>query len=145
MNDSDALNIAGGIRIPRSELRFRASRSGGPGGQHVNTSATRIELIWNVDDSPSVTDDQRARIRRRLAGRIDSKGELRLVASGSRSQAQNREEVVERFRRLIAGALREERPRRPTRVPGYAREARLRAKRHRSETKRRRQRVQDDE
>src|SRR5688500_16831146 len=69
----DAIPITEGLAIPRAELEFRATRSGGPGGQHVNTSSTRIELTWNVASSPSLSDAQRARIQEKLANRIDDR------------------------------------------------------------------------
>lgn len=141
----DDLDIDGVTRVPRSELAYRATRSGGPGGQHVNTSSTRVELSWDVAASPSLTDDQKARLLERLAKRIDSTGTLRLVASGSRSQWRNREEVTERFRRVVAGALRRPKPRKRTSVPRAATEARLREKRRRTEVKRGRRPVQEEE
>ncbi len=129
------LRVTPALAIPLAELEYRASRSGGPGGQHVNTSSTRIELLWNVATSPALTDTQRALIRAKLAGRIDSEGVLRVVASEHRSQFQNREAATERLRTLLAGALRVPKPRKKTRPSRAAREARLRAKKRRSETK----------
>ena len=108
------------LAIPRDELVYRATRSGGPGGQHVNTSSTRVELRWSLRDSPSLTDDQRARLERRLATRLDGDGRLRLVSSGTRSQLQNREEVTERFRAMLAAALAVPKPRKRTRPPRAA-------------------------
>lgn len=131
------------LRIPRSELVYRATRSGGPGGQHVNTSSTRVELTWDLANSPSLTEAQRDLLLTRLANRIDSAGVLRLAASGSRSQARNKEEVTERFRSLVAGALQVAKPRKRTRPTRASKEARLRAKRRRSEIKRRRGPVDD--
>jgi ribosome-associated protein len=133
------------LSVPRAELTFRATRSGGPGGQHVNTSSTRVELTWRVTDSPSLTDDQRARIAERLANRLDGEGVLRLTEGGSRSQHQNRQAVVERFRRLLADALRVPKRRRRTRPPAAAREERLRAKKRRSAVKRARGPVTGEE
>ncbi len=129
------LRVTPELAIPLAELEYRASRSGGPGGQHVNTSSTRIELLWNVATSPALTDAQRALVRAKLAGRIDSEGVLRVVASEHRSQLQNREAAAERLRTLLAGALRVPKPRKKTRPSRAAREARLRAKKRRSETK----------
>jgi ribosome-associated protein len=142
---TDTIEVTASVRIPVSELTFRASRSGGPGGQHVNTSATRVELTWNVAASPSVTDAQRARILARLGNRIDSAGVLRLTAGGSRSQARNRQEVTARFRSLLRDALRVPKPRKKTRRPRSAEEARLRAKRRRAEIKRGRRGVDERE
>jgi ribosome-associated protein len=137
--DRDArLEIAPGLALPVTELRYRASRSGGPGGQHVNTSSTRVEVVWDVARSPSLSADQRDRLRARLGPRLDAAGRLRLVASASRSQLQNRREVTERLRRLVARALDVPRPRTPTRPGPAADTARLEAKRRRSALKRER-------
>jgi ribosome-associated protein len=133
------------LKIPLHELHYRASRSGGPGGQHVNTSSTRIELTWNVATSPSLTDTQRLRLRTNLAARLDAQGQLRLVASASRSQLRNREEVTERFRTLVAAALRVPKRRKPTAPSAAVRAARLEAKRRHSAQKRERRRRADDE
>jgi ribosome-associated protein len=128
-----------------AELSYRASRSGGPGGQHVNTSSTRVELWWDVAGSPSLDETLRARLLRRLATRLDREGRLRLVASTSRSQRRNREEATERLRTVVAAAVRERKPRRKTKVPRAAKERRIAEKRKRSEVKRRRGRVHGDE
>jgi ribosome-associated protein len=133
------------LTIPRAELGYKATRSGGPGGQHVNTSSTRIELVWDVAASPSLTGEQRARLLEKLATRIDSEGQLHLDSSGSRSQHRNREDVTERFRELIAQALKVPRPRRPTKPPRASKEARLKAKKERSEVKRSRTRVDSED
>lgn len=143
MTEDGALEVEGGIRIPRSELTWRATRSGGPGGQHVNTSSTRVELTWNVVASNALSDEQRARLLEKLATRIDGQGVLRLTSGGSRSQMQNREDVTERMRRLVARALATPRPRRKTRPPRAAKERRLREKKLRSEKKK--QRRPDDD
>ena len=145
MADDPLLPINNELFIPRAELRFRASRSGGPGGQHVNTSATRIELEWDVQSSPSISEDERIRIRERLANRINQEGVLQLAESGSRSQHQNKEAVTERFRELLRNALRFEKRRRKTRPSRAARERRLRAKKRRSEKKQLRGPVRPEE
>ncbi|MFL5538644.1 MAG: alternative ribosome rescue aminoacyl-tRNA hydrolase ArfB [Longimicrobiaceae bacterium] len=129
--------------IPRAELTYRATRSGGPGGQHVNTSSTRVELAWDVAGSPSLTDAQRALIREKLANRISGEGVLQLSASEHRSQHQNREAVTERFVELVRQALVVPKKRKKTRPSKAAREARLHAKRHRSELKRHRRSLED--
>jgi ribosome-associated protein len=135
MDETTLLNIRDELFIPRSELTFRASRSGGPGGQHVNTSSTKVELVWNLDESPSPTDAQRARIRDKLANRINAAGELLITEGGSRSQHQNREAVVERLETLLAEALHVPKPRRKTKPTRASREKRLQSKRRRSELK----------
>lgn len=141
----DVLRITGGLQIPRAELTYRATRGGGPGGQHVNTSSTRVELTWDVAGSPSLDDAQRALLFEKLANRIDESGTLRLVASDSRSQYQNREAVTARFIDLIAYGLKRPKPRKRTRPSRASKEARLQSKKRRAEVKKRRGRVESEE
>jgi ribosome-associated protein len=136
MADEGVLQITDDVWVLRSELTYRATRSGGPGGQHVNTSSTRVELAWDVAGTPSLSEEQRARVLGRLANRINSEGVLLLTDAGGRSQHQNKEAVTERFQALLRQALHVPKPRKKTRAPRASREARLRAKRHRSEIKR---------
>ena len=130
-----------GIRINRSvtiddrEVQFSFARSGGPGGQHANTSSTKVELRWGLDDSAALTPQQRDLIRERLANRINADGVLVLQSSEYRSQTRNREAVVARFAALLADALRVQASRRPTKPTQAARRRRLELKRKRSETK----------
>ncbi len=121
--------------IPDSELSFRASRAGGPGGQHVNRAATRVEVRWNVVMSPSLSAAQRELLLRKLASRIDSDGDLRVVADERRSQLQNRQAAVERLNVMVQQALEEPPPRKKTKPPPAAKEARLQEKRRRSRIK----------
>jgi ribosome-associated protein len=123
------------LTIPESELRFRASRSGGPGGQHVNTSSTKVELLWDVAGSPSLTEKQRARLLKRLANRIDGDGVLHLTEGGTRSQHRNRQVVLERFARLVRKALRRKKRRIPTKPTKASKERRLASKKKRARTK----------
>jgi ribosome-associated protein len=109
----------------------------------VNTSSTRVELAWDVAGSPSLSDEQRARIREKLANRISGEGVLLLSASEHRSQHQNREAVTGRLVELVRQALVVPKARKKTRPSRAAREARLKAKRHRSEVKRRRRSLED--
>lgn len=139
--DDALLEVGGQAWIPRAELRFRASRSGGPGGQHVNTSSTRVELLWDVRNSPSVSDAQRERILDRLAGRINSEGVLLLAEGGERSQLRNKQALIERFAALLAEALHIPKARKRTRPTRASRERRIQAKKRRSETKRARRSV----
>lgn len=133
------------VAIPWSELKFRFSRSGGPGGQHVNRVETQVELLFDVHGSAGLTASQKARILDRLKGYIDKDGILHLVSRMTRSQLQNREEVTERFRELLTQALRPRKRRWPTRPGRAARERRLAAKKQRSERKRRRRKPGIDE
>lgn len=133
------VRISKSVVVPPGELEFRFSRSGGPGGQNVNVRDTRVELVFDLAESPSLGPRQRARAMARLGRRLDARGRLRLVVSEERSQAQNRERAVERFRELMAEALRPEpRPRRPTRPTKGAVERRLASKKARSRLKRER-------
>jgi ribosome-associated protein len=134
------LEVSLSLRLPLAELEYRASRSGGPGGQHVNTSSTRVEVWWDIAGSPTLTDEQRARLLTRLATRLDSEGRLRLVSSGSRSQLRNREDVTERLREVVAAALVVPKARKRTKPSRAAKAARLEAKRRRAATKRERRR-----
>ncbi len=138
MDESNAIVIRPGVAIPLGELSFRASRSGGPGGQHVNTSSTRVELWWDAARSPSLSEPQRALVLARLGHRLTDDGWLRLVAGTTRSQTQNREETVSRFRELLGRALTPVKRRKPTRPSKASKEKRLDQKRRQSERKARR-------
>ncbi len=140
MDDPTHLVIAPELRLPLAELDYRVSRSGGPGGQHVNTSSTRVEVWWDVAASPSLSEPQRSRLLTRLATRLDSAGRLRLVSSGSRSQLRNREEVTARLREIVAESLKVPKKRKPTRPSRAAKAARLERKRRRSSIKQERRR-----
>lgn len=145
INDGDGvLSITDTVGIPLSELSFRFSRSSGPGGQHVNRSETRVELVFDLMGSPSLSERQKTRASRRLGQYLDKDGVLHLVSQSTRSQLRNREDVVERFRTLVRGALRARRRRYPTKPTSAARQKRLEEKTRRSETKKRRQRVPRD-
>jgi ribosome-associated protein len=123
------------VAVPRQELEFKASRAGGPGGQHVNTSSTRIELTWNLERSTAVTDAERARLREKLAAKLDGEGTLRVVASEMRSQSQNRARAEARFADVLRRALVVPKPRKKTRPSRGAVEERLREKKKKSERK----------
>jgi ribosome-associated protein len=144
MADDNELEITPELRIPFTELDYQASRSGGPGGQHVNTSSTRVEVRWDVAASLSLTPEQRARLLERLRTRLDTTGSLRLVSSGSRSQLRNREDVTERLRDVVAAALVVPKKRKPTKPSRAAKAARLEAKRRRARTKQRRRPPADE-
>jgi ribosome-associated protein len=145
MTTDGALTVNGRLRIPREELTIRASRAGGPGGQHVNTSSTRIEVVWNIDRSTALHDADRARLRERLASRIDADGNVRVVAAESRSQRRNRDMAEERLAELVRQALVIPKRRRATRPTKASVEARLTDKRRRSSTKHDRRRRPDDD
>jgi ribosome-associated protein len=138
MPKEGALAVTGTVSIPRTELQDRATRAGGAGGQHVNTSSTRIELLWNVATSQALDEEARARVSAKLASRLDGEGNVRVVSSARRSQVQNREAAEARLAELVRAALAVPRRRKPTRPTRAAKEARLGDKRKRSETKRQR-------
>ena len=131
------LDIGASQALREEELAFRYTRSGGPGGQHVNTSSTRVELVFDLASSPSLTEPERALARRRLRSRLDSEGRLRVVAQDERSRARNRALAVERFCELMREALRPPPPpRRPTKPTRTATEQRLETKRRAAARKR---------
>jgi ribosome-associated protein len=131
----DALPINERLSIPRHELSARASRAGGAGGQHVNTSSTRIEILWNVRTSAALDEETRARLVEKLATRIDSEGVIRVVASDRRSQRQNRESAEERLAELVRKALVVPKKRRATKPSRASKERRITEKKRRGETK----------
>lgn len=133
-----ALVVDGDLSIPRHELAFRASRAGGPGGQHVNTSSTRVEVLWNLARSRVVTDEQRQRLEEKLASRLDAEGNVRVVGSAYRSQARNREDAEQRLGALIRRALVVPKTRKKTHPSRTAVERRLKSKKLASEKKRER-------
>lgn len=144
-DETTVLQINDSLWIPRAELTYRATRSGGPGGQHVNTTSSRVELAWDVDASPSVNDEQRALIKSKLANRINGEGVLLLSSSEQRSQHQNKESVTERFAKLVAQSLVVPKARKKTRPSRASKEARLQQKKQRSQTKRMRGGIRSDE
>jgi ribosome-associated protein len=135
MADDSSLKITEALEVPAAELRFQFSRSGGPGGQHVNRSATQVELTFDVANSPSLTEAQRARILSQLKSYIDSRGVLHLSSQTTRSQHRNRAEVIERFQHLLQRALYIPKRRVPTRPPPQVTEQRLEEKRRKSAIK----------
>jgi ribosome-associated protein len=130
MDAAEHLVVSRSCRIPLSELRWRFSRSGGPGGQHANTADTRAEVIFDVVASPSLGPRQRERVLAKLGP------EVRAVAADERSQARNRALALERLAARLAEALKVETPRRPTKPTKGSQVRRVEAKRQRSETKR---------
>jgi ribosome-associated protein len=125
----DPLRIDGELSIPLGEIELRASRSSGPGGQHANVTASRIEAVFDVEASPTLTGAQRARLLEKLGSQVTA------VAQDARSQARNRELALERLREKLAAALKAPKRRRPTRPSRGARERRLEQKRRRSQRK----------
>ncbi|HEX5761800.1 MAG TPA: alternative ribosome rescue aminoacyl-tRNA hydrolase ArfB [Solirubrobacterales bacterium] len=131
---ADELRIDDRLSIPLSEIELRASRSSGPGGQHANVTASRVEAVFDVEASGALDEAQRSRLRGRAGDLVTA------VAQESRGQARNRELALERLAEKIAAGLKEERPRRPTRPTRASRKRRLERKRRRSERKQARRR-----
>jgi hypothetical protein len=137
-DDPGTIRVTRSVAIRPDEIEFRVSRSSGPGGQHANTSETRVEAVFDVEASPSLTDRQKSRVLAK-AGPL-----IRAVAQDERSQARNRELAVERLVAKLADALHVERQRRPTRPTAASRERRLDSKRRRSKVKRNRATPSDE-
>jgi ribosome-associated protein len=138
MSGEDVLVITEAVWLPVSELHYQFVRSSGPGGQHVNRSATQVELTFDLANSPSLTDEQKTRARAALKSYVDKDGILHLASQTFRSQWQNREDVNARFVELMRRALRVPKKRRPTRPTAASKERRLESKRRRSTVKRER-------
>jgi ribosome-associated protein len=128
--DGESIRVTRSVALPLSEVRFRTSRSSGPGGQHAQKSETRVEALFDVEASAALSDAQ----KRRVIGRTGPV--LRAIAQDERSQLRNRELAVERLVEQLRAALRVERKRVPTKPTAAARERRLQGKKRRSETKR---------
>jgi ribosome-associated protein len=123
------------IEIPLSELRFRTSRSGGPGGQNVNKLETRVELLFDVLRSASLRDDQKQAVLSALASRIDAEGILHISSQKSRSQWENKQLVIERLAALLHSALRVRKKRVKTAPTRGSKERRIQSKKKHSQKK----------
>lgn len=133
------LPVRPGLTIPAAEIEERFSTSGGPGGQHANRSATRVELRFDIASSTTLSDHQRARLTERFGQ------EIKVVADDERSQNRNRAIARERLAARLASALAPTRPRRPTRPTRGSQIRRLDQKQQRSRTKRDRRRPSHDD
>ncbi len=136
---TEVIIITSSINIPLSEIQFRFVRSSGPGGQHVNKSSTQVELLFDVLHSPSLTEAQRQRLLTKLKNDIDTDGVLHLSEQSERSQFQNKQQVTEKFKSILAAALHVPKHRKPTRPSKASKEKRLTQKKRRGEVKRLRQ------
>ena len=134
------IEVSQTLSIPEREIWFTASRSSGPGGQHVNKVSTRVTLHFDYRNSPSLTDAQKRRVAARLRTRINRDGILLLHCQRHRSRAANREELIHRFAGLLREALARRRRRIATRPTRGSEERRLREKRRRGQLKRKRER-----
>jgi ribosome-associated protein len=136
---ADELRIDERLAIPLAEVELRASRSSGPGGQHANVTASRVEAVFDVEASAALEEAQRARLLERVGPTVTA------VAQDARGQARNRELALERLAAKIAAALRVAPRRRPTRPTGASRRRRLEQKRRTAERKRGRRRPPAEE
>ena len=139
------LRVTDDIEIPDSEITLGFVRADGPGGQHVNKTATAVQLRFDVRHSPSLPEAVRQRLERLAGRRLTSDGVLVIDARSQRSQKQNREEALERLRRLIEAASQPPRPRRPTKPTAASRRRRLETKRRRARLKHQRRPVTGEE
>lgn len=128
------LDLGNGNLVPAALLRAATSRAGGPGGQNVNKVETRVTIEVDVDSLP-LPDDRKARIRERLAGRINKAGVLRVTSQAERSQLANRDRALARMEELLAGAITEQETRKPTRISRAQKRRRLEEKKRRAQTK----------
>jgi len=131
--------VSRSVSVPLSEIELRVSRSSGPGGQHANVTASRVEAVFDVGGSPSLSEDQRRRVMARVGPRLTA------VAQDTRSQARNRELALERLRARLASALSVPRARHATKPTRASRTERLESKRRRSNVKRARRRPSSDD
>ncbi|MBN1541278.1 aminoacyl-tRNA hydrolase [candidate division KSB1 bacterium] len=129
------IEIFSHLGIPESELRFGASRSSGPGGQNVNKVNTRVTLVFDIEASETLSDEEKSRLRLRLANRISREGLLQVSSQAYRTQAANRQAAVEKFAALLRKALTVHPPRKKRPMSQTAKRRRLDAKRRRSERK----------
>lgn len=143
-SDQSGLRINGSVVIPLTELVVRATKSSGPGGQHVNTSSTKVEVVWNVRTSSALTDAQRFRALIMLATRVDGEGNIRVVASDTRSQRQNRSLAEERLAEMVRRSLVVPKVRRRTKPTRSSVENRLIEKKRQAGKKRDRRSPGDD-
>ncbi|MEM7798763.1 MAG: alternative ribosome rescue aminoacyl-tRNA hydrolase ArfB [Chloroflexota bacterium] len=129
MSDIDSIQINDKIKIPRSELEFRVAHAGGPGGQHVNKTETKVILRFDIQNSPSLkhglSEADRLRLIQKLDNRIDSSGILQVTSQDTRSQHKNREIALDKFQFLIQEGLKKPKPRKKTRPSRKAQQRRL--------------------
>ena len=130
------ISITDTVAIPEGEIDYTATRSSGPGGQHVNTTDSRVTLLFNVDRSPSLTQLQKVAVKGKLRRRIDKRGVLRVNSQKFRSQKSNKDSALERFVELMRWALTPVADRKATAVPRSAKRRRLERKQHTAQRKR---------
>ena len=138
------LHIIGNIFIPANELNIQVSTSGGPGGQHVNKTSTKVTLRWNLLSSTALNEEQQRRIAERLQSRLTTRGDLLVQADDTRSQRSNLDKARERLAELLREALFVHKKRKKTRIPKSVKRRRLDKKKQRSQTKKGRQKYRGE-
>ncbi len=138
------LLVKNGITIPEHELEITASRAGGPGGQHVNKTSTKITVRWNVKTTVALNDSQKERVLQNLNTRLTSDGDLIIHSSATRSQEQNRRMALENLTQIVSKALYVPKKRMRTRISRSAKEARLEGKKRLSARKKMRGKISEE-
>lgn len=127
--------IKNGIVVPEHEIKITVSRAGGPGGQHVNKTATKVTVRWNAKNTGALTEEQKMRVLQNLGSRLTDGGDLIIHCSASRSQQHNKKLALDQFAKIVQKALFVPKKRMKTRVPKVIQEARLQEKKRRSTLK----------
>ena len=141
----DEIRITGRVRVFPHEIALSYARSGGPGGQHVNKTSSKVLLRWNLETSGALSEEQRARVREKLAGRLTEDGELLVTSEKHREQSRNVDDAVAKFAEILRDALRVPKKRRATKPTRASQTRRLDAKRRRGDVKRDRRRPRGED
>ncbi|MDA1194490.1 MAG: alternative ribosome rescue aminoacyl-tRNA hydrolase ArfB [Planctomycetota bacterium] len=134
------IRITARVTVPGHECALSYARSGGPGGQHVNKTSSKVLLRWSLERTSALTEVQRERARAKLASRLTEDGELLITSERHREQSSNVEDALEKFAATLRAALHIERPRKATKPTRASKKRRVESKRRRSDVKRKRQR-----
>ena len=141
----DEIRITGRVRVFPHEVALSYARSGGPGGQHVNKTSSKVVLRWNLETSGALSEEQRARVRAKLASRLTDEGDLIVTSEKHREQSRNVDDAVAKFAEVLREALRVPKKRKATKPTKASQKRRMDAKRRRGETKRQRRRPGGDD
>ena len=139
------IRVTDRVRVFPHEVSLSYARSGGPGGQHVNKTSTKVLLRWNLETTGALTEEQRERVRTKLAARLTEDGELLVTSEAYRDQSRNVDDAIRKFAAVLREALRVPRPRKATRPTRASKRRRLDAKRRRGDIKRQRRRPRGDD